>query len=105
MRKQHDLIEKQSEELKSLRNKLEEQDTELTKAKCVRRAACRRAPAPVQCMRWGRGGGVCVHVGGTRAQAPAHARSSTALRAQRPCKSGGPGQGWRQHWRRRALAL
>lgn len=33
VRKQHDLIEKQSEELKSLRSKLEDQDKELVTAK------------------------------------------------------------------------
>lgn len=33
VRKQHDLIEKQSEELKSLRSKLEEQDKELNAAR------------------------------------------------------------------------
>lgn len=35
MRKQHDLIEKQSEELKALKRQLEERDSELNKAKCV----------------------------------------------------------------------
>lgn len=33
VRKQHDLIEKQSEELKSLRKQMEERDSELGKAK------------------------------------------------------------------------
>jgi hypothetical protein len=33
VRKQHDLIEKQSDELKSLRRLLEERDSELAKAK------------------------------------------------------------------------
>eukprot|EP00983_Pelagomonas_calceolata_P099554 1158470-Pelagomonas_calceolata.AAC.9 len=37
VRKQHDLIEKQSEELKYLRNKLEEQDKELNTARCRKR--------------------------------------------------------------------
>lgn len=35
MRKQHDLIERQSEELKSLRSRLEEQDAELLKVRCA----------------------------------------------------------------------
>jgi formate hydrogenlyase subunit 6/NADH:ubiquinone oxidoreductase subunit I len=33
VRKQHDLIEKQSDELKALRRQLEERDGELTRAK------------------------------------------------------------------------